>query len=350
MSTWPTDRPLSTQVRRHAAQWARSQYQLVVLAAEFADSDEWALDGSPTPAHWLAAIADVETCTAREWIRIGRCLRVLPMTADAFATRELSYSKVRTLTRLATRANEAELVAIASSAPANDLTRALAVWMGNTMAPEELEDHHHSQRSIRWRTEPDGMTTFTLRFPPLIAAILIAALTKIVMRSEPGREADGSWPSLAQQHADALDQLLTKSVEMITEIVLHVRGDGCTLDDGTPIPETVVERIAPDAFLRALIHDAETNPVDASNRRRHPTDRQKRVVKERDRACVDCGRHGLLQYDHHPDYDVTRRTITTELELRCAPCHQRRHAAASAPTQNHPARPGNPLRGSPTLR
>ena len=68
------DRRLSGEVRRHAAVWARSQYQLVVVAAEFADSGEWALDGSPTAAHWLAAVADVETCTTREWIRIGRCL------------------------------------------------------------------------------------------------------------------------------------------------------------------------------------------------------------------------------------------------------------------------------------
>ncbi len=30
------------------------------LAAQFADSAEWVLDGSPTAAHWLASVADVE--------------------------------------------------------------------------------------------------------------------------------------------------------------------------------------------------------------------------------------------------------------------------------------------------
>ncbi|MFV2040342.1 MAG: hypothetical protein ACC660_08860, partial [Acidimicrobiales bacterium] len=48
---------LSARLRDAAAVWARSQHQLVVLAAEFADSAEWVLDGSPTPAHWLAAVA-----------------------------------------------------------------------------------------------------------------------------------------------------------------------------------------------------------------------------------------------------------------------------------------------------
>ena len=84
----------------------------------------------------------------------------------------------------------------------------------------------------------------------------------------------------AQQHADALlDLLRNGSGRTIAEIVLHIRGDGCTLDDGTPLPGTVVERIAPEAFLRALIHDAGSRPVDASNKRRHPTTRQQRSCR-----------------------------------------------------------------------
>lgn len=84
-----------------------------------------------------------------------------------------------------------------------------------------------------------------------------------------------------------------RSADGVLEVVLHVRGDGCTLDDGSPIPGSVVERVAPPAFLRALIHNAEGHPINASSRRRHPTARQKRVVKERDRHCVDCGAAAL---------------------------------------------------------
>jgi hypothetical protein len=77
-----------------------------------------------------------------------------------------------------------------------------------------------------------------------------------------------------------------------------------------------------------MIHDAERRPINASRRHRHPTDRQRRVVKERDRHCIDCGSHALLEYDHVPDFDRSRRTVIHELELRCAPCHHRRHARA----------------------
>lgn len=96
------------------------------------------------------------------------------------------------------------------------------------------------------------------------------------------------------------------------------------------MPLGAVARIAPEAFIRALILDAEGRPIDASPRRRHPSTRQKRVVKERDRVCVDCGSNVLLEYDHVPDFAQSGRTVVDELELRCAPCHRRRHERSAA--------------------
>jgi len=156
--------------------------------------------------------------------------------------------------------------------------------------------------SIKWRTEPDGMVTFTLRLPPLLAGALIAFLTAWVMTNRPklthrDLNASADAPTVAQQHADALPfAALTSRVSagpkrrppgpITTEIILHVRGDGVTLDDGTPI--------TPFAAL--------TNRVSAEPKRRCPgrvpTTRQKRLVKERDRNCRDCGRSDLLEYDH----------------------------------------------------
>ncbi len=74
---------------------------------------EWLRDGSATPTHWIANVADIEVCTAREWIRIGRSLGKLPDTADAFSTGAVSCTKVRALTRVAQPETETELIAIA---------------------------------------------------------------------------------------------------------------------------------------------------------------------------------------------------------------------------------------------
>jgi hypothetical protein len=311
--------------------WTTSQRTVIGLAADFADSGEWMVSNAASAAHWIAAVADIEVCTAREWIRVGRRLRSLTLIADLFEADELSYSKVRTLTRLATPDNEQQLAAIAVDVPAGALPRAIAAWLHRNSDDRELERLQHEQRSVTWRNEPDGMVTFTARLPPLVAGLLISRLTTQVMSTRPTTTAIEQWPSLAQQHADALAALLCEgSGPLTTEVIVHVRDDGASLDDGTAIPMSTVERIAPGAFIRALIHDAGNRPINASTKRRHPSTRQKRVVKERDRVCVDCGAASLLEYDHVPDFAQTGHTVVEELQLRCSPCHQRRHEREDA--------------------
>ncbi len=257
-------------------------------------------------------------------------LQVLHASAAAFEAGELSYSKIRTLTRVATFENEAELVDLAKSVSAADLGRAIAAWLQRSSDPDALENYHRMRRSIKWRNDPDGMVNINLRLPPLLAGMFIAIITSLVMRSKPRRQVDGSWPTLAQQHADALEELLSDGAGTVnTEIVLHVRGDGTAMDDGTPVPASVVERVADTAAIRAMIHDAEGKPINVSGTHRHPTTRQKRVVKERDQACVDCGRRELLTFDHVPEFETSRRTVVDKLELRCAPCHWKRHPSGN---------------------
>ncbi|MCP5027948.1 MAG: DUF222 domain-containing protein [Actinomycetia bacterium] len=305
---------------------ARCQYQLVQAAAEFAESAEWLLAGSPTAASWLAGVADVEESTAREWIRIGRCLGELPVIAEAFKNRELSYSKVRTLTRVVTRENEVELAALAKGVAASELATEIAAWMNRNLPAQDIADYQRRQRMVKWRHGPDGMITFTLRLEPHIAAVLISLLTTLVMRSKARKEPDGIYPGTVAQYADAVEELLTdRSGQIDTEVIFHVRGDGATTDDGTPVADTVMADLVDGAYLRALIHDGERRPINASGRHRHPTSRQKRVVKERDRVCVDCRRRDLHEYDHYPDYAHSQRTVVGELQLRCVPCHHQRH-------------------------
>jgi hypothetical protein len=179
------------------------------------------------------------------------------------------------------------------------------------------------------------MVKTTLLQPPELFGRMRAAVDAEVLRAQRdvrvSADADSprsvtKWPSIAQQRADALLALVTGGgLAVETEVIIHVRGDGCTLDDGTPVAGSVVERLVPDAFIRLLIHDAERRPINASGRHRHPTTRQKRVVRERDRRCVDCGSTDLLQYDHEPPFHDTHRTVIDELATRCPSCHHKRH-------------------------
>ncbi|MFN8053304.1 MAG: DUF222 domain-containing protein [Acidimicrobiales bacterium] len=325
--------------------WSVALVGLVQLAVRLDDSGEWALDGSPTCAHWIAATLDVEVCTAREWIRIGRALNGLPRTSAAFASGAISYTKARAITRLGTVDNEADLLAIAERTPAGHLGTALAAWSARHEDEQTRHDRHRRERGLRWRTQPDGMVTASLRLMPEQAAVLQATVDAEVMRggrTEPveaarsgteggngaprSRRSHRRWSSLAQQRVDALVRVVSGGGSAVaTEVILHVRADGCTLDDGTPIAGSAVEHLMPTAALRAMIHDAEGRPINVSGKHRHHTTRQKRVVKERDRVCVDCGGTDFPQYDHVPDFDISRRTLVEETELRCSRCHTARH-------------------------
>jgi len=367
------------------SRWARCQRDLLGLVVTLDRSGAWAFDGARTCSHWVADALDIEICTAREWIRVGVLLEQLPSISTAFEASRLSYSKLRTLTRVATPENEAELCELAERTPAGQLACAVAAFLSRHEEPEETERRQHEARSFTWRIAPDGMVVGTFRLAPLAAAQLTRTVDASVMRgdhrldaaaTEGGENAStdassprsaAKWPSMAQQRADALVALVQagatsdktgttdrgnasgsapRSSPISTEIVLHVRGDGCTLDDGTPIAGSIVERIAPESFLRVLIHDAESRPINASGKHRHPTARQQRVVHERDRRCVDCGTTDRLECDHVPPFEATRRTVIDELELRCGPCHRMRHAnEQNTPNRHNHADEQNPQNG-----
>ncbi len=360
--------------------WAVSQVRLVRLSVMLDDSGEWALDGSPTCSHWLAVALDIEVGTAREWLRIGRSLVDLPHADRAFNDGRISFTKVRTLTRIATAASDAELCALAERTPAGRLGTALAAWSARHDDPDERDRRQRRDRSLTWRDEPDGTVLVTARLTPEQAGAVRAAIDTAVWTAganESGQEplgpaVDGvgragltprqsatergfqatasreshqershgvcretasvARPTLAQQRVDAMVRLLTGGgSNLVSEVIVHIRGDGVSFDDGSPLAGSVVERIAPTAFLRVMIHDAERRPINASGRRRHPTVRQRRVVAERDRQCVDCGGRAFLEFDHVPAFESTGRTVIDELQLRCSGCHRRRHVRQVSP-------------------
>lgn len=341
--------------------WRASErhHDLVRLAAEFAGTSEWFGDGSSSAARWISQRLDISVRTAREWIAVGRALRRLPMLDEALARRELSYAKVRILVRAATMENERELIDLACSVNAGALGAALATWSRREETEDVRDERHRESRSLSWRVEPDGQATGTLRLPPDVAGGVMAVIDAAVMRARQesvdrvGSNGGGSdivghsdvvgaiamagWPerqaaeqvihpTLAQQRADALVAVMCGGgAQLSAEVILHVRGDGTTMDDGTPVTRQAVMRALPQSWVRALIHNAEGTPLNASARRRHPSARQKRVVKERDRRCVDCGGSDLLEYDHVPDFSISNQTVVDCLQLRCAACHRARH-------------------------
>ena len=337
---------------------SRQQYDLCTLLAQYDLSGHWARSGAVSCSRWAADVLEVETGTAREWLRVGHALRGLAEIGAAFAEGRLSYAKVRTLTRVAVDHpdRQAELIDLALGCTASALGAELARWTGAEEDEEERDRRHRREMFLSARTEPDGAHLITVRLPPLDGARAMACIDSHVHRSKgrddgetateggtdasadaPSARSVGSLPSLAQQRAISFVELIVEGTLGVgpgngLELLVHLRGDGASLSDGTPVAGHLIERLAPAAFFRALVHDASGRPINASGRQRHPTTRQRRVVAERDAyRCVEegCGATEFLEFDHEPPFEVSRRTLVDELRLRCSKHHRDRHRGDS---------------------
>lgn len=160
-----------------AATLAATTCRFLLLLAEFDRRQGWAGHGVTSTTHWLSWRCGMSATTAREQVRVARRLVELPRTIERFAAGQLSYSKVRAITRVATAETEAELLAIAASATANQLDRFVAGLATATSVGEV--NARHSARYLRFRSEEDGSVSFSGRCSPEDGAAILERLRLI---------------------------------------------------------------------------------------------------------------------------------------------------------------------------
>src|SRR3989475_10384614 len=84
--------------------------------------------GFPSCAAWLSWRVGLDPGAAREKARVARALGALPLLAQALARGELSYSKVRALTRVATPETEERLLKVGRAGTAVHVERIVRGW------------------------------------------------------------------------------------------------------------------------------------------------------------------------------------------------------------------------------
>src|SRR5277367_3011940 len=97
---------LEAQITQLAGQLNAANYRWLTLIAEFDRRHGWSDGKLPSCAHWLNFKCGLNLGAAREKVRVAHALPVLPKIAASMARGELSYSKVRALTRIAEEATE----------------------------------------------------------------------------------------------------------------------------------------------------------------------------------------------------------------------------------------------------
>src|SRR5258708_6330171 len=133
--------------------------------------------GFSSCAAWLSWRVGLDLGAARERVRVARALETLPLLAEALARGQLSYAKVRALTRVATPETEARLLAVGRAGTAAHVERIVRGWRRVDRNAETREaKRQHAHRSLHVRQDEDGTVVVRGRLAPEVGALLLRAL------------------------------------------------------------------------------------------------------------------------------------------------------------------------------
>jgi len=158
---------LENQITELVAHIHAATYRLLVLIREYDESHGWSGPGMNSCAHWLNWKCGINLGAAREKVRVAHALKELPAISETFRTGEVSYSKVRALTRVATIKNEDYLLKIARHGTAAHVERLVRQYrkVKRTEALE-LENERHAIRQLDWYFDDDDSLVLKGRFTP----------------------------------------------------------------------------------------------------------------------------------------------------------------------------------------
>src|SRR5256712_4868226 len=152
--------------------------RLLDLIREFDALGGWAQAGAKTCAEWLSWRVGLELRAGYERVRVARALPKLPLISAAFARAEISYSKVRALTRVATPQTEERLLTFARNGTAAHVETLARAWRRVDRNAENREaEQQHRSRSLSIYQDVDGMFVIRGRLSPEVGAVVRQALT-----------------------------------------------------------------------------------------------------------------------------------------------------------------------------
>ena len=108
---------------------------------------------------------------------MARALATLPLLAQALARGELSYAKVRALTRVATPETEARLLGVGRGGTAAHVERIVRGWRCIDRKAEARETkRQHASRALHVHQDEDGTVVLRGRLEPEVGALFMKAL------------------------------------------------------------------------------------------------------------------------------------------------------------------------------
>lgn len=371
MEDLPLDR-LEAELTSHAAHLAAGTCRWLLMLGEFSRREGWREWGCRSCAHWLSWRCSVSPVAARQHVRVARRLAELPLVLAAFETGELTYSKVRALSRVAGPATEAQLVQLARHSTAAQLERLVRAFRGVEAAELAAANEAHCRRYVKWTWEDDGTLSVRGRLSAEDGAAFIAAVEAEALAelraaeieagndsaeslpfsgvggsADPDAAAEAEQPSQVGRGARAADAMMRlidaaraadapRSRSSATEIVVHVDADSlsadeeivdrCEVQDGPALPPETARRLSCDAAV-VVIQERGGTPLDVGRRTRRISTPMRRALESRDGCCrfPGCGYRQELQAHHIHHWTRGGGTDRDNLLLLCRFHHRLVH-------------------------
>ncbi len=345
---------LGDEIAELSAHLDAATARLLTLIREFDARGGWNT-GFRSCAAWLSWRVGLDLGAARERVRVARALGSLPLLAQALAGGQLSYAKVRALTRVATPETEARLLAVGRAGTAAHVERIVRGWRLVDRRAEARETaRRHASRALHVRPDENGMVVVSGRLEPEVGALLTQALAAaretLYQRARARDEAaanpggvSAETPSLAQQQADALALLAESALHHLDpgapgeryQVVVHVDAQVLAdpdqpgqslLEDGARVSAETAQRLACDASRVVMRHDDNGRLLEIAARTRTIPPALRRALHYRDRGCrfPGCGvRFG--QGHHLRHWAHGGPTTLSNLALLCRRHHRAVH-------------------------
>jgi hypothetical protein len=343
MSTELPSDPLSLgdEIARTAAHLDAATHRLLACIRAFDESGEWFRQGALSCAHWLTWRISLDPGTAREKVRVAKVLGTLPKIDDALRGGVISYAKVRALTRVATPANEEQLLEMARYCTGAQLERLCRLFRkvdGVDQWGNPLDD----RRLFSREGLENGMVQLKVVLHPDEAEIVMRAIEQVRRAAMEGVSAEARGQRMMPK-ADALVSVAesflahtdaTGSGGQRTQIFVHLDQDplgadgevAATLEDGTRVSAETLRRLSCDAGFVGVHHDA-GGGVRVGRRTRNVSPSLRRALLIRDRGCrfPGCPNH-LYVHAHHIVHWVDGGATTADnLVLLCSTHHRLLH-------------------------
>jgi hypothetical protein len=297
---------LAAQITELAGHLNAANYRWLCLIAEFDRRHGWSDGALQSCAHWLNFKCGLDLGAAREKVRVAHALPALPKIAAAMARGELSYSKVRALTRVAEEATEDYFLMMALHGTAQHV-ETLVRHYRRVKEVQELarEAIQQANRRFNYWTESDGSLVFKGRLPALVGEALINAIDA-AMEALPPSDIDPEWSdapgNLPTRRADALgllaENFLRKGPKNINtadryQVVVHVDAETlresaagrCEIEHGPAVAAETARRLACDASLVTVTENAQGEPLDVGRKTRSIPPAIRRALNSRDKGC-----------------------------------------------------------------